>query len=469
MRAIACAAVLFIVAVAAGCGSSGGPVEGSGPATHQSGATVTAVSCPAPGECAAGGAYNSDAGYQPMVVSQANGSWGKAIEVPGMAALNVNRGARVTAISCAAPGECAAGGYYNTTRCYGSDCGAFVVSETNGSWGNAIKVPGVGGGVVNSISCGAPGDCAAGGYDYGPQGQEQAFVVTEKNGRWGDAIEVPGVAKLNPNPGGGFAARVNSISCAAAGECVAGGYSFGGAFVVSETNGSWGTAMKVPGTTTLNEVTSISCPAVGECAAGGDYFDAPGQESAFVVSERSGSWGEAIEVPGTAALGVGADVTSISCAAPGECAAGGYYDTGHYDDFREHAFVVSEANGTWGNAIEVPGTARIKSGCARPLRRCSGPGADVTSISCAAAGECAAGGAVLHRWPFRSTYPVNFPTFVVSETNGTWGDAVTVPGTATLNSISCAAAGECAAGGGYYKAFVVSATNGDWGNALRFK
>jgi hypothetical protein len=44
-----------------------------------------------------------------------------------------------------------------------------------------------------------------------------------------------------------------------------------------------------------------------------------------------------------------------------------------------------------------------------------------------------------------------------------------VPGTATLNSISCAAAGECAAGGGYYKAFVVSATNGDWGNALRLK
>jgi hypothetical protein len=44
-----------------------------------------------------------------------------------------------------------------------------------------------------------------------------------------------------------------------------------------------------------------------------------------------------------------------------------------------------------------------------------------------------------------------------------------VPGTATLNAISCSAAGECAAGGGYYNAFVVNETNGTWGNALRFK
>ena len=40
-------------------------------------------------------------------------------------------------------------------------------------------------------------------------------------------------------------------------------------------------------------------------------------------------------------------VTSVSCAAPGDCAAGGYYRRGQYNE----AFVVSETNGKWGKAL----------------------------------------------------------------------------------------------------------------------
>jgi hypothetical protein len=60
--------------------------------------------------------------------------------------------------------------------------------------------------------------------------------------------------------------------------------------------------------------------------------------------------------------------------------------------------------------------------------------------------------------------------FVVNETHGTWRAAREIPGTATLNgggfatafSVSCAPAGNCAAGGSYtdnngrQQAFVVS-------------
>ena len=174
-------------------------------------------------------------------------------------------------------------------------------------------------------------------------------------------------------------------------------------------------------------------------------------------------------MPGTARLGVGsAYVNSISCGAPGECAAGGHYVNNSNNDHYE-PFVVSETKGSWGNAIEVPGTATLKAGCRRSARHCIDYGTEVTSISCAAAGECAAGGAAGGGWPFLSTYPINYPNFVVSETKGRWGNAIEVPGTATLNAISCAEAGECAAGGGYYQAFVVSQTNGEWGNATRFK
>ena len=204
-----------------------------------------------------------------------------------------------------------------------------------------------------SISCAAAGDCAAGGYYKDGSGHYQAFVVTETNGTWGNAIEVPGTATLNT----GGSAQVESVSCGAAGDCAAGGYYTDGsghdqAFVVSETNGTWGDAVEVPGTATLNSggsalVFSLSCAAAGDCAAGGYYTDGSAHDQAFVVSETNGSWGNAVEVPGTATLNSGgaAVVFSVSCAAAGDCAAGGRYKdgSGNYQ-----AFVVSETNGSLG-------------------------------------------------------------------------------------------------------------------------
>src|SRR5215472_7119862 len=94
----------------------------------------------------------------------AAGVWGRAIAVPGLAALNTGRNADVLSVSCAAPGSCAAGGYYQNHGRHG-----FVAVERNGRWRQAVGVPGLGalntGGnaVVSSVSCASPGNCAAGG------------------------------------------------------------------------------------------------------------------------------------------------------------------------------------------------------------------------------------------------------------------------------------------------------------------
>src|SRR5215467_7417872 len=205
-------------------------------------------------------------------------------------------------------------------------------------------------------------------------------------GGWDKAIEVPGTAALNT---GGDAA-IHSVSCGAAGGCAAGGQyrAFGHlqAFVVSEAGGRWRRAIEVPGTAALNargraSVASVSCAAAGSCAAGGEYLDGSGHTQAFVVSEAGGRWRRAIEVPGLAALNAGgfAKIRSVSCAAAGSCAAGGFYTTGSEHPHRQ-AFVVSEAGGRWRRAIEVPGLAALKVGSAATL-----------SVSCAA-GSCAAGG-----------------------------------------------------------------------------
>jgi hypothetical protein len=99
------------------------------------------------------------------VVSQQHGRWGKAVQVPGTAALNRGGGARVSSVSCTR-GGCAAGGFYTDA---GGHRQGFVVGQRRGRWLSAAPVPGLaalnvgGDAVVNSVRCASDGDCAAGG------------------------------------------------------------------------------------------------------------------------------------------------------------------------------------------------------------------------------------------------------------------------------------------------------------------
>jgi Ricin-type beta-trefoil lectin domain/Putative Ig domain len=449
-------------------------------------ATVNSVSCKSAGNCTAGGSYTDSSGHgQAFVVDETSGTWGQARAVPGMAALNAGGNAQVTSVSCASAGNCTAGGSYTDSSGHGQ---AFVVDETTsggtgGTWGTAQEVPGTATlnagnqfappqAVVTSVSCASAGNCTAGGWYTGSNSQTQAFVVDKTTsggtgGTWGTAQQVPGTATLGYQGN----AQVASVSCASAGNCaVVGNYgdSGGGSqvFVVDETSGTWGQAKEVPGTAALNtsgaaQVASVSCASAGNCATGGSYSG--GGAGVFVADKTSGgTWGTAQQVPGIATLSGGtgglAQVTSVSCASAGNCTAGGWYQevsSGH-----KQVFVVNETGGTWGTAQAVPSLATLNAG----------GNAQVTSVSCASAGNCAAGG-------YYSVGSNRTQAFVVDETGGTWGKAQAVPGTAALNtgifaqvtSVSCASAGNCAAGGsykdssGHTQAFVVDETQAQQG------
>jgi len=103
----------------------------------------------------------------------------------------------------------------------------------------------------------------------------------------------------------------------------------------------------VPGTAALNaganaSLVAMSCASAGNCSGGGTYTGNTAHRQAFVVSEVSGSWHAALEVPGTAILNKGgvASTDSVSCTSAGECSA-----TGHYTDGAGHrqVFVVTES------------------------------------------------------------------------------------------------------------------------------
>ena len=436
---------------------------------------VSSVSCAPAGSCAAGGFYAAGHGHrQGFVAVERNGVWGKAAGVPGLEALNKGGDVGVSSVSCASAGSCVAGGFYNDKH-FNSQ--GFVAVERNGVWGKAIEMPGPGAvskggyGAVSSVSCASAGSCVAGGYHEYGEG-ERGFVAVEKNGVWGAAIEMPGPGPLNKGEG-----QVNSVSCVSAGSCVAGGNytdgrGYGQGFVVSEKNGVWGTAIEVPGLGALNkgtayvQVSSVSCASAGNCAAGGSYPDGDDNGQGFVAVEKNGTWATATEVPGLGALNQGGDagVSAVSCAPAGSCAAGGSYADG---DGNSQGFAAVEKNGTWSTATGVPGLGTLGP----PSK---GRDAGVDSVSCGSAGNCAAGGSY-------SVGHGNDQGFVADERNGRWGKATAVPGLVALNkgglagvgSVSCASAGNCAAGGSYADAdshdiwaFVAVEENGVWGKAV---
>jgi hypothetical protein len=431
------------------------------------------VSCASAGNCSAGGFFYDSSGNQvALIVDDRHGTWGipQAV-VRGQGPTPGGGLARVESVSCASPGNCGASGFFTSPHASHD----FVMDEKHGIWGAAQPVPGLArlnrgtGGAVDfgPVSCASAGNCsAAGSYDrqssLEPGLYERVFVVTETNGTWGQAQQVPGLGRLDNNS----YAQIASVSCPSAGDCAAGGAygdprEIGPAFAVTESNGIWGKAQQIPGPAPgLDAISSVSCPSAGNCVAGGANLGRNGIQ-AFVVSQQHGTWGTAAHVRGLPSrTPIDAEIRSVSCPSPGYCTAGGFYSRA---DGSRQAFVVSETNGGWGRARPVLGLAT--------------PGdAEIDSLSCASAGNCSAGG----QYYISATGAAE--VFVVSEKHGSWGTAIPVPalirlntaGDAEISSLSCGAAGNCSAGGHYSgsdggpQAFVVSEQHGTWGSAHTF-
>jgi hypothetical protein len=349
---------------------------------------------------------------------------------------------------------------------------AAVARASSGTWGTAEKVPGLaalnqgGNAVITSVSCASPGNCSAGGSYASSRTRDQAFVVDETGGSWGTAQQIAAAR----NKGG--EARLLSVSCTSPGNCSAGGYYASArtqrgpvyqAFVVGETDGTWGNAQEVAAALNKGggaQITSVSCASPGNCGAGGFYTGIGAVEHAFVISEANGIWGTAAHVPGTMyRRHLISAITSVSCASAGNCSAGGDGPNSTAPDFGE-GFMVGETNGVWGRAQAIPDVTAPNQ-------------AEITSVSCAAVGNCGAGGSLQIE---ANPGPVS-QALVVDETDGTLGQAQEVAvslnknGFAQINSVSCPSAGNCSAGGFYtggadrVQGFVIGETNGTWGKA----
>jgi Bacterial Ig-like domain (group 3) len=409
------------------------------------GGALEAVACPAQGACTAGGFYSDGVSkkQQGFVIGESSGLWGTAEDVPLVPQLNTGGSADVLAVACLAAGECGAGGFYRDA----TGLEAFMGSEVSSTWDGSIELPGSGGNAqIDAEACPAFGRCVVGGYIADSHGNRQPFVDEQSNA-WPTAEPVLG--NLNKGSFG----EVTSLSCTSLGSCVAGGFytdAKGGrqAFVVTQAHGDWGPMTQLAGSLNKGEnaqVNQVSCGvspnlvSVITCAAVGFYAPSANHGQAFTATMANGKWGPAVMVPGSAALDKGgfAQLNSVSCPTAGNCSAGGSYMA---SSASTQPMVVTEKNGTWGTAIVVPGSATLNTG----------KNMSVTHVSCVSPGTCSAAGGF-------HTSNHSQGVWVASQKGGTWGTAGTIPGLsglatggqAEVNGLSCATSDSCGLVGDY--------------------
>jgi hypothetical protein len=292
----------------------------------------SAISCPAPGDCTA--VLSDD-----YLLNEKRGSWRTAFPVPGLAALNPGEAANPAVIACPSPGNCTAGGsYYESAAPY---IWSYVATERHGIWGNArpLKNPSGAGLDISAVSCPSAGTCVAGGRLYLLSGVQRAFAVTETHGTWSMAQTLPGTS----TPGGG----IDQLDCPAAGACSAAGsfeldHGVTQPFVVSEKNGTWHTAQTItgagPGRSVLD---SLSCDASGNCVLAGEIV-VNGEFQAASAAQVDGRWGPATMLRGIRALDHGKESTidAVSCPPRSRCTAVGSFSFG--SSGIAHLFVTAQ-------------------------------------------------------------------------------------------------------------------------------
>jgi hypothetical protein len=286
---------------------------------------------------------------------------------------------------------------------------------------------------MNGVSCASAGNCSAiGSYESYTTSDtdltDYPFVVSETDGTWGTPTAVSGIEGI------AYAAPAH-ISCAAAGDCGAVWGNGTKTYVIDESGGVWGAAQQVTVGTVETELTGINCPAAGDCTAVGDYTDAAGSGLPFVMDSTDGTWDTPQELLGAADLSspspTSVSFASVSCSSVGNCAADGSF---RYSDGQQ-PYLAVETDGTWGNAQLVAGMASL-----------NGTAAAGTMVSCGSDGDCAATG----------LYAVSAhdQTWVAYESGGTWSSATqlaTPPnsGASRPESVSCSAQGYCAVAAAY--------------------
>jgi hypothetical protein len=263
---------------------------------------------------------------------------------------------------------------------------------------------------------------------------------------WGQAVEgvLPDNATASPF------VLMGSVSCATAGNCAAAGSYLDNSLpnsqrvglLFSQVTGVWQTGVEAQlpaGASTTGtgaQLQNVSCPSAGSCTVVGQYHDATTAMQGVMISESAGTWQTGVEapLPGDAASDPNVSFDGVWCSSASDCTAIGTYTS----TSGRRALLLSEVAGTWSaQTAPVPGDANAD------------PGVNLSSLSCASAGNCASIGGY-------TDSADNHQGLILTESAGVWSaQTAPLPGNAAsdpsigLFDVSCPSAGNCAGDGDY--------------------
>jgi hypothetical protein len=466
VRAIAIGAAVFLVAVATASGSRAQThatsvkqraIEAPLPAGafRKKGSSLFHVKCPSASGCVATGGYRTPKGHLLALVERA-GKWTPE-QTPA--------GVGVYSLACPSVGRCAG------TSGVGEQS-THLLTQNGRTWrafaaalpGDATTTPWPD---LSAVSCGSPGDCSAvGSYQIG---FAKPLLVSESGGAWGTGTEPqpPATAATTRDPNVPTVGNpLSLVACPSSGSCTAvGTYTNKDAvageypWVLDETAGQWGSgvAAELPadanlhgqsersGTAPFFGFTGLSCPSAGNCTAVGGYWGSADVEQGLILTERDGAWSSGVRaplprhaIPNNEPNEFNSPITSVSCAAPDDCAAVGWYVL--KPNGTHQGLLLTERGGAWKASTLV-----LPAGVKAP------GGVFLTSVTCPSRGNCVAIGYYGSRG---KTYGL-----IARERGGKWGraSAAAVPRNAAaagkshtfLNAVSCAMSSRCTAVGTY--------------------
>jgi len=320
---------------------------------------------------------------------------------------------------------------------------------------------------LTGISCTTTACVAVGSYETTSRAGVP-MIATRRPAGWTRAI----AASLPAGHATAYSASaLTGVSCPDATSCVAvGSYEDTSRSVLPlvavESAGTWGTGFTIglpssPGANELSRLSSVSCAAVGDCTAVGSFIDQHGTPALLAASATSGSWGTGTQIalpPGAGtrprALGsVGLD--AVTCTDATDCVGVGSYLDGAGSYLPIH---VQEVSGVWRAAARAglpTGTPGIGS-------------AALDSVSCIAVGSCVAVG-------YDTNSAGRMAPVIERESGGAWGRVVAIgfparfatPTAGSLSAVactkrSCTAVGSIVATDGTVIAVVLVDDGGHW-------
>jgi hypothetical protein len=357
------------------------------------------LSCPAANACVQVGSYADASGnVQGLIETLATGGW--AATTAPLTGLSPSPGANpnvsLFAVSCPAGGDCIAVGGYNDSSGHAQ---GLIETLAGGSW-TATSAPlsglsptaGTNPSVsLFAVSCPAGGDCIVVGGYVDSSGHAEGLIETLAGGSW-TATTAP-LSGLSPSAASGV--LLLGLSCPATGTCIAFGQytdssGNGQGLIEMIAGGTWSaTTAPISGLSPAAGTNprvffrgAISCPTTGSCVAMGHYTDSSGNVQGLIETLASGSW-SASTAP-LSGLSPPAATNPLLFFGALSCPAAGWcVAVGVYGDSSGHAqgLIETLAGGTWSPTAAPLGGLSPSA---------SGAQASLDAVSCPAAGSCVA-------------------------------------------------------------------------------